>query len=327
MPGWLETIDKNQPRDLTRSKAGSTIRTSLSPEAARAVLGGEVSLEAVAKKIIGGKVRNVVVLCGAGISVAAGIPDFRGESAAKFREDRQKRGLGAGGPIFDLSSFAADPKPFYQNVRELFLPAHNGRIKPTAFHWLIRLLHEKGVLRRIYTQNVDTLEHAVGIPAEKIVEAHGSFRRAKCTGSKCGEMLPDSEMEERFWAAVARGEVPTCGKCGAALIPDVIFFGMALPRRFYETRTSDFKACDLLIVAGTTLIVYPFAGLVGDVSEATPRVLINAEPTGPWKKHAEQPSDGNYRDVSVIGDCDTGARAFAALLGWSSELDQFLHSK
>ena len=80
------------------------------------------------------------------------------------------------------------------------------------------------------------------------------------------EVKGKEEMEKLFWSKVEAGDVPICGVCKSApLIPDVVFFGMSLPRRFHETRTADFRSCDPLIVAGTTLVVYPFAGLVGEV--------------------------------------------------------------
>lgn len=110
------------------------------------------------------------------------------------------------------------------------------------------------------------------------MESHGSF--AKCFCMDCGK--PGSMKE--FWEAVAESDVPKCKSCGKGTVrPDVVFFGEGLPAEFSDRRMKDFEKCDLLIVMGTSLVVYPFASLVGDVSDATPRLLINKEPVGAFR--------------------------------------------
>lgn len=81
---------------------------------------------------------------------------------------------------------------------------------------------------------------------------------------------------------------------------------------------------DMLIVMGTSLMVYPFAGLVNEVAEGTPRLLINRDPVGVWRKYVDYPNANkfNYRDVSYLGNCDDGIRELAKLLGWQEELQQ-----
>ena len=102
--------------------------------------------------------------------------------------------------------------------------------------------------------------------------------------------------------------------CASVVRPQVVFFGESLGPRFFQTLQQDLETCDLLIVMGTSLLVYPFAGLANRVSLLTPRLLLNREPTGPFKKNKQQELF-NYRDVAVLGDCDDGVTQLASLLG------------
>jgi NAD-dependent deacetylase sirtuin 2 len=103
-----------------------------------------------------------------------------------------------------------------------------------------------------------------------------------------------------------------------------VFFGESLPNTFTDNKFQDFEQCDLLIVIGTSLVVYPFAGLVNEVKPIVPRVLINKESVGAFRRVTgeEAPSMlGNYRDVAYIGSCDEGVSELAELLGWKDELE------
>lgn len=165
---------------------------------------------------------------------------------------------------------SSDPKPFYTMMRDLFV-SHDGRRilgvpSPTKAHWFIRLLYEKGMLLRNYTQNIDSLEHLSGLPANLVVESHGHFRGARCAGrsSSGGGAIPEvippcgqtfdvdfirRKLEEHPW------EVPMCEHCGGWVKPDLTFFGETLPPLFWEDLRSDFENIDVLIVMGTSLQV------------------------------------------------------------------------
>lgn len=125
---------------------------------------------------------------------------------------------------------------------------------------------------------------------------------------------------KEFWASVDRDEVPTCASCGSTVVPDVVFFGQGLPQRFHEMKAQDLKKADLLIVIGTSLVVYPFASMVKDVTPLTPRLLINRERTGPFQHVGTGVTDEaelhNYRDVAAIGECDDITQELSNLLGW-----------
>ena len=146
------------------------------------------------------------------------------------------------------------------------------------------------------------------MPAEKIIEAHGSFATQRCI--ECKTEFPHDMMRK----LVAAKEVPSCLRieCDGLVKPDIVFFGEALPEAFHRNRTLPAEA-DLAIVMGTSLSVQPFASLPSFVSEQTPRVLINLERVGGLGSRAD--------DVLVLGDCDDGVRKFADALGCREELE------
>ena len=104
--------------------------------------------------------------------------------------------------------------------------------------------------------------------------------------------------------------------------PDVVFFGESLPSGVAELRVADFQECNLLIVLGTSLKVYPFAGYVNDVSMLSPRLLVNNQEVGPWAVNKRSPN--SYRDVKYIGPCDEGLAELAGFMGYGEELDKLV---
>lgn len=184
-----------------------------------------------------------------------------------------------------------------------------GNFHPTISHAFIALLAKKGLLKTLFTQNIDCLDQAAGVPSEKVIAAHGSFATQRCI--ECKDAFPDKEMREH----VEREEVPRCqdSKCNGLVKPDIVFFGEALPAEF---RNNTFHAAmaDLVLVIGTSLTVYPFASLPEMVSGSTPRVLFNMERVGRLGTRAD--------DVLSLGPCDQGIRELASELGWEDELEE-----
>lgn len=123
-----------------------------------------MSLEDVARGMKDGTFRNVVVMCGAGISTAAGVPDFRSPSTGLYMQLRNIPGLPYPEAVFDGSFFRQNPAPFYSLVRKIY----PRRLKPTLTHRFFKLLHDKGLLLRVYTQNIDALEFLAGLPEDKV---------------------------------------------------------------------------------------------------------------------------------------------------------------
>eukprot|EP00285_Hemiselmis_virescens_P004816 CAMPEP_0173411998 /NCGR_PEP_ID=MMETSP1356-20130122/78488_1 /TAXON_ID=77927 ORGANISM="Hemiselmis virescens, Strain PCC157" /NCGR_SAMPLE_ID=MMETSP1356 /ASSEMBLY_ACC=CAM_ASM_000847 /LENGTH=328 /DNA_ID=CAMNT_0014373833 /DNA_START=189 /DNA_END=1171 /DNA_ORIENTATION=- len=287
-------------------------------------------LEGVAKLIRDGKCTNIIVMAGAGISVAAGIPDFRTPGSGLY-DNLQKYNLPEPTAVFDINFFRENPAPFYQLARELF----PGQFRPTPTHHFVRLLHEKGLLRRCFSQNIDSLETQAGLPKEKLVAAHGNFDSARCI--ETGEMVPIEEVKEAIFSDEEEGGWKALrDRYGGLVKPDITFFGEKLPDRFYELAgidlpgfprnvEPDFPACDLLIVMGTSLAVRPFSALIDMVPPDCPRVLINREAPSSALYHPIRAMMGdtkgfrfddpkNYRDVLSINNCDDGVKQLCELL-------------
>ncbi|KAF4956522.1 hypothetical protein FGADI_3801 [Fusarium gaditjirri] len=264
----------------------------------------ERSLDAVAEYIKSGRSKRIVVLTGAGISTAAGIPDFRSPGTGLYA-NLARLNLPYAEAVFDISYFRNHPEPFYVLANELY----PGKFSPTVSHAFIALLARKGLLQMLFTQNIDCLERVAGVPSDKIIEAHGSFATQRCIA--CKEEYPDGKMKEHVFG----GKVPHCDKegCKGLVKPDIVFFGEALPKAF-DNNTYQVAMADLVLIVGTSLSVYPFAALPGMAQEGKPRVLFNMEKVGQIGTRSD--------DVMELGDCDAGIRKLADALGWRDELEK-----
>jgi NAD-dependent histone deacetylase SIR2 len=251
----------------------------------------------------GGRPKKIVVMTGAGISTSAGIPDFRSPDTGLYA-NLARLDLPYAEAVFDISYFRQNPDPFYMLAKELY----PGKFFPTIAHAFIALLEEKYMLQMLFTQNIDCLERRAGVPAEKIVEAHGSFATQRCID--CKTEYPDDLMKE----SVQVGQVPHClvPQCNGLVKPDIVFFGEALPAAFFTNRHVPGTA-DMIIVMGTSLSVQPFASLPSLAKPGAPRVLFNMERVGDFGSRPD--------DVVVLGDCDEGVRKLAEALGWLDELE------
>jgi NAD+-dependent protein deacetylase sirtuin 2 len=226
--------------------------------------------------------------------------------------------------IFELDYFRENPQPFFQLAKELY----PGNFKPTPSHYFVKLLQDKGLLLRHYTQNIDTLERNAGIDDEMLVEAHGTFHTNHCI-----DCLKEYSME---WAKeeIFKNNVPTCIDCNGIVKPDIVFFGENLPERFHVLPHRDFKQCDLLIIMGTSLQVQPFASLIDYVSDNCVRLLINRAKVGKTSSGFLRSMifgeglcfdlPGNRRDVAYEGDCDDGCFFLADQLGFGEELREMV---
>ena len=270
--------------------------------------------------------RNVVVLLGAGASVSAGIPDFRTPGVGLYDNLEKYGKLPFPEAVFDLTFFAQNPAPFYALCKELW----PGNYAPTPTHHFVALLAAKGKLRRCYTQNIDSLESAAGVPTELVVAAHGNMDSATCVATGA----PVEVAEVRAALCGPGADVPPATAEGAPLAgwqalakrhgglvkPDIVFFGEALPDRFFRALDADFAACDLLLVAGTSLVVHPFASLPALCVGATPRALLNRERCGEGPEVGFEFDSDERQDVFVEGDCDAAVWSAAEVLGWTEEL-------
>ena len=284
-----------------------------------------LDLEGVADYIKTGKAKNIIVMTGAGISVSAGIPDFRTPGTGLYY-NVQKYNLDYPEQVFDIDYFRENPKPFYEVAKGIY----PGQFHPTKTHYFVRLLAQHDILLRNFTQNIDTLEQIAGIPDEKLVFAHGSFASAHCI--ECEKEYSCEEVRKKIF----NDEIVKCPECGGYIKPDITFFGESLPRRFFECMI-DFSKCDLLIVIGTSLVVKPFASLIGYVDEDVPRLLINMEKVGSKGEPPKDPDEletyknsslfafddpDNKRDIFYKGNSDEAVEKLTDLLGWRLELEE-----
>jgi NAD+-dependent protein deacetylase SIR2 len=261
------------------------------------------TIQSVAEFIKDGKASRVVVLTGAGVSTSAGIPDFRSPKTGLYA-NLAKLDLPYAEAVFDISYFRNNPHPFYALAHELY----PGKYKPTVAHAFIALLAQKKLLHMLFTQNIDCLERAAGVPDEKIVEAHGSFATQRCI--ECMTAFPGDLMSE----AIAKRDVPHCivPQCNGLVKPDIVFFGEPLPGSFRQN-TPKIAQANLVLIMGTSLSVQPFASLPGFVLEGVPRVLINLERVGGLGSRPD--------DVCILSECDEGIRNLADVLEWREELE------
>ncbi|KAM9319064.1 NAD-dependent protein deacetylase sirtuin-3, mitochondrial isoform 2-T2 [Pholidichthys leucotaenia] len=239
------------------------------------------------------------ILCPAGCAEAV----FRSPGSGLY-DNLQQYNLPYAEAIFEIGFFHKNPNPFFALAKELY----PGNYRPNLAHYFVRLLHEKGQLLRMYTQNIDGLERLAGIPPQMLVEAHGTFATATCT------VCLKKYEGEKLRPDVMSGMVPKCSTCKGVVKPDIVFFGEELPRHFFKYLT-DFPMADLLIIMGTSLEVEPFASLAGAVRNSVPRLLINRDLVGPftWSRCSH--------DVTQLGDVVSGVQSLVDALGWTRELN------
>ncbi|KAK7160384.1 hypothetical protein R3I93_008127 [Phoxinus phoxinus] len=256
-----------------------------------------------------GRVRNIVVVAGAGISTASGIPDFRTPGTGLYA-NLAKYDIPYPEAIFNIDYFSDNPHPFFSLAKELY-PGHH---RPNYVHYFIRMLHQKGLLLRMYTQNIDGLEKLCGIPDDKLVEAHGSFATAAC--HLCYTPYPAEEAKQ----AIMNGNVPICTFCAGAVKPNVVFFGEDLPEKYFQ-HAEDFPKADLLMIMGTSLKIEPFASLINTVKSTVPRLLLNRDAVGPFERRPLR--RGDYME---LGDLSDSVRKLAEILGWHTEIQDLMNS-
>ncbi|KAI1436411.1 DHS-like NAD/FAD-binding domain-containing protein [Xylaria sp. CBS 124048] len=261
------------------------------------------SLAAIAELIKTGRAKKIVVCIGAGISTAAGIPDFRSPETGLYH-NLARLNLPHPEAVFEIDFFRENPRPFYVLAKALY----PGNFQPTISHAFVALLAKKSLLRMIFTQNIDCLERAAGVPPDLIIEAHGSFATQRCID--CRQPFPDAEMRQ----SVDSGTTPTCVRkgCDGLVKPDIVFFGEPLPHAFHNNLMV-MEEADLVIVGGTSLTVHPFARLPSMAQDGVPRLLLNMERVGDFGTRAD--------DVLCLGECDDGIRKLADELGWRDELE------
>jgi NAD-dependent deacetylase len=192
-----------------------------------------------------GQAKRAVVFTGAGISTESGVPDFRSPGGIWTRMK----------PIYFQEFVASEDKR-----RESWERTFSGAMrwtgaKPNAGHYAVARLIARGKVSAIITQNVDNLHQDSGVPADKVIELHGNGSYASCLD--CGKRHELDVLKQSF---LGRGEIPYCRDCGGLVKTATISFGQALKPEVIERARDETIACDLFIVLGSSLVVYPAAG-------------------------------------------------------------------
>ncbi|ARF79906.1 SIR2 family NAD-dependent protein deacylase [Kitasatospora aureofaciens] len=209
----------------------------------------------------------IAVLTGAGISTDSGIPDYRGPQGLWQRDPSAQE-------LVTIGPYLADPEV---RKRAWLMRRDAGAMaaEPNAGHRALVDLERSGLPLRVLTQNVDGLHQRAGLPARKVFELHGTAREVQC--ARCRVVGP---MDEAL-ARVAAGEPdPACRECGGILRPRTVMFGEALDPVVLQQADAVAKACDLFVAVGTSLQVFPVAGLpLIAVETGAKLIIVNAEPT------------------------------------------------
>jgi NAD-dependent deacetylase len=211
------------------------------------------------------KSRRAVVFTGAGISTESGIPDFRSPSGLWTRMK----------PI-QFQDFVRSR----EIRREAWTRRFEGedtiaKAEPNAGHRAIARLVETGKVTLVVTQNVDGLHQAGGVPDSKVVEVHGTTRYCKCLA--CG-LRYENDVVKQMWADT--GDAPDCTSCGGIIKSATISFGQAMPEAEMERATIEAYECDLMLAIGSSLVVYPAAGVpITAKQNGATLVILNREET------------------------------------------------
>lgn len=223
--------------------------------------------------------RRGVALTGAGVSTESGLPDFRSPGGLWATIDPAR--------VASLSAFRRDPAAFYAFYRTR-LSSLAGAV-PNAGHRALARLEAEGILRLVVTQNVDGLHQQAG--SRDVVEVHGNLRECRC--HDCGAVLPIGAMT----LPVEAETIPRCPGCGGLLRPNVVLFEEMLPLAAYERAEAACRESDVLLVVGSSLEVYPAAGLPDLAVRSGARlVIVNRDPT-PCDALAEVVVRGNAATV------------------------------
>jgi NAD-dependent deacetylase len=233
---------------------------------------------------------RAIALTGAGISVPSGIPDFRSPGTGLWANVDPMA-------VAHIDVFRREPERFWQFYGRRFAALRDKR--PNGAHRALAELERRGVIEAVVTQNIDGLHRLAG--TRDLIEVHGTIGTSSCLG--CGERVALDEVRERL-AAAADG-VPRCAACGAALKPDVVLFGELLPERALSEAQALALDADLMVCVGSSLEVYPVAGLPALTRGAGGKLALVTQGPTPYDEDA---------DVKLGGDVVEELRAVLAAL-------------
>lgn len=239
--------------------------------------------------------------------------------------------------VVEKQMFLSNSFPYLEVRRPFILGTREHKWKATIAHRFVELLHTKTKkLTRVYTQNIDGLDHqCTDIPKDKIVNVHGTISEASC--ERCGTDYPFDEFCDLVKTRIkdiygVDEEAPSeslpivCKNCGQATVkPKTVLFGSNLPSEFFTRTREDLPRADLLIIAGTSLVVSPANSLVYNINSNCLRMVVNTEQVGEELgiEYGESASTG--RDFFAKGSCDAVFLDLIKELDWLGDLEVISH--
>jgi NAD-dependent deacetylase len=217
---------------------------------------------------------KILVFTGAGLSTESGIPDFRSPGGVWSKYDPSD---------FYFQRFIADEnarEKYWQMSTEFYEPMK--KAEPNPAHLAIKKLEDMGKLLAIVTQNIDNLHHKAGNSPERIIEIHGTAFSVYCLD--CGKQYDRDEIQDRITSGI---KVPYCDDCSGILKPATVSFGQAMPEDKMNRAFICARECDLCMVLGSSLVVYPAASIpLQAVESGAKMIIINRDET-PHDMHAD----------------------------------------
>ncbi len=210
--------------------------------------------------------RRIVFFTGAGISTESGIPDFRSPGTGLWNQIK---------PI-QFQEFIGSEQVRNESWRRRFTGERlMENAQPNKGHLSVARLVEEGRCLAVITQNVDNLHQDAGVPRERVIELHGNASYATCLA--CGIRYELGDLERQF---AQLGRVEPCGRCGGIIKTATISFGQAMPEQAMQRAQAAVEACDLMVVAGSSLVVYPAAGFPEHAKQFGAKLaIVNREET------------------------------------------------
>jgi NAD-dependent deacetylase len=227
---------------------------------------------------------STVVLTGAGVSVPSGIPDFRTPGTGLWENvDPMK--------VAHIDAFHADTARFWSYYRPRFHELSSKQ--PNGAHRALAELEDRGLVDAVITQNIDRLHRAAG--SRRVIEVHGSIETSSCTA--CGESVGIDDVDSLF----GDDEVAYCRGCGGKVKPDVVLFGEFLPERAMAEATELCENAEVILCVGSSLEVYPVAGLPSVALNRGARLAIVTKGPTPYDRDAAVRLDGDVvEDLEAV---------------------------
>lgn len=225
--------------------------------------------------------RHAVAFTGAGISTPSGIPDFRSQNTGLWqRYDPME--------VASLKVFQAHPERFYDWLRPLLQTIWQA--EPNPAHLALVKLEAGGILKAVITQNIDDLHQRAG--SQNVLEVHGSLNTMHC--SHCKESYASIQFRDLLSYSAA---LPRCAACSRVLKPDITLFGEMLPEPAWEAAETHCLQADVILVAGTSLEVWPAAALPKLAIEQGAQMIINNFTATPLDSQAAVLLPGDVREI------------------------------